>query len=479
MTRTRIDAAHIIAYQDGGHRHLRDGTIVIDGNEIVHVGPAGSWQGAVDETIDGSGMVVTPGFINTHTHLYESPLDKSFVEDKGRRQFYLSGLFEYLPVRSMAMDDEAARACLAYSMAELLRTGTTTVMEIGAYAEEAVRQAERVGMRLYMGLGYRSGRWYTDDGKEVRYAWDEEAGLRGMDRAIQFIEAYDGAQNGRIKGFLSPSQVDTCTEDLLRRSRQAADSLGVPMALHTSQSVNEFLEMTRRHGKTPIEWLREIGFLGPDVILGHAIILAPGSWTQWSGDDIGILAGTGTNVAHCVWVFARRGIAMESFARYLARGVNMTLGTDTCPQSMIEGLRYTAVVGKIVDRQTEVATAGDVFNAATLAGARALGRDDLGRIAPGAKADLLLWRGDSIFMTPLRDPIRNIVYSAQAEDLDTVLIDGEVRMRGRQIPGVDLAALTRDLQAAGERMWANVARGDWAGRAIDELAPETFPVWRD
>lgn len=479
MARTRIDASHIIAYQDGGHRHLRDGTIVLEGNEIVYVGPAGSWSGTVDETIDGGGMVVTPGFINTHTHLYESPLDKSFVEDKGRRQFYLSGLFEYLPVRSMAMDDEAAHACLAYSMAELLRTGTTTVMEIGAYAEEAVRQAEHFGMRLYMGLGYRSGCWYTDDGKAVQYAWDEEAGRRGMERAIQFIEAYDGAQNDRIKGFLSPSQVDTCSEDLLRRSRQAADSLGVPMALHTSQSVNEFLEMTRRHGKTPIEWLREIGFLGPDVILGHAIILAPGSWTQWSGDDIGILADTGTNVAHCVWVFARRGIAMESFARYLARGVNMTLGTDTCPQSMIEGLRYTAVVSKIVDRQTEVATAGDVFNAATLAGAKALGRDDLGRIAPGAKADLLLWRGDSIFMTPLRDPIRNIVYSAQAEDLDTVLIDGEIRMRGRQIPGVDLAALTRDLQAAGERMWANVDKGDWAGRSIDELAPQTFPDWRD
>jgi cytosine/adenosine deaminase-related metal-dependent hydrolase len=145
---------------------------------------------------------------------------------------------------------------------------------------------------------------------------------------------------------------------------------------------------------------------------------------------------------------------------------------------MIEGLRYTAVVAKIVDQQTEVATAADVFNAATLAGAKALGRDDLGRIAPGAKADLLLWRGDSLFMTPLRDPIRNIVYSATAEDLDTVLIDGEVRMRGREIPGVDVAALTRDLQAAGERMWANVSRGDWAGRSVDELAPPTFPAFR-
>jgi cytosine/adenosine deaminase-related metal-dependent hydrolase len=479
MTRRRIDASHIIAYQDGGHRHLRDGTIVIDGNEIVHVGPRGSWRGEVDETIDGSNMVVTPGFINTHAHLYESPLDKSFVEDQGRRQFYLSGLFEYLPVRSQAMDEAAAHACLAFSMAELLRTGTTTVMEIGAQPEEAVRQADRVGMRLYMGPGYRSGRWYTDDGKEVKYAWDKEAGLRGLERAIRFIEEHDGAQNGRIKGFLSPAQVDTCTEELLRTSRKAASSLGVPLALHTSQSVNEFQEMTRRHGLTPIEWLRDIGFLGPDVILGHAIVVAPGSWTNWAGDDVGILAETGTNVAHCAWVFARRGMAMESFARYLARGVNMTLGTDTCPQSMIEGLRYTAVLSKLVDRQTEVATAADVFNAATLGGAKALGRDDLGRIAPGAKADLLLWRGDSLFMTPLRDPLRNLVYSAAADDLDTVLIDGEVRMRGREIPGVDIAQLTRDLQAAGERMWANVDKGDWAGRSIDELAPQTFPAWRE
>jgi 5-methylthioadenosine/S-adenosylhomocysteine deaminase len=144
---------------------------------------------------------------------------------------------------------------------------------------------------------------------------------------------------------------------------------------------------------------------------------------------------------------------------------------------MIEGLRYTAVVSKIVERQTELATAGDVFNAATLGGAKALGRADLGRIAVGAKADLLLWKGDSIFMTPLRDPIRNLVYSAAAEDLDTAIIDGEVRMRGREIPGVDVAALTRDLQAAGERMWANVDKGDWAGRAIDELAPQTFAAW--
>ena len=477
MVRRRINASHVIAYQDGGHRYLKNGVVVTEDDTILAVGS--DFMGDVDETIDATGHLLTPGLINMHAHLAESPLDKSFVEDMGNRQFYLSGLFEYLPVRSAAMDDAGAHACLAYSMAELLRTGTTTVLEIGSYGEEAIRQAERFGIRLYVGQGFRSSRWYTDDGKQVKYLWDEAAGEEGLAAAIRFVEENDGKLNGRIRGVLTPAQVDTCSEVLLRRSREAATSLGVPLTLHASQSVNEFQEMTRRHGRSPIEWLREIGFLGPDVILGHAILLAGGSWTNYHGDDVAILAETGTTVAHAVWVFARRGIAMESFARYLEAGVSMTLGTDTCPQSMIEALRWTAVVSKIVDRRTEIATAADVFNAATLGGAKALGRDDLGRIAPGAKADLLIWHGDSMSMTPMRDPLRNIVYSAQSEDLVTVLIDGEVVMRDRIIPGIDPAQLARDLQAAAERIWPKMGPGDWAGRDVDQLSPQSFAPFQD
>lgn len=476
MTRRMIKAGHVIAFQNGGHRHLKNGVVVWENDTIVYVGPR--FGGEVDECIDMPDAIVTPGFINTHAHLSESPLDRSFVEDRGPRQFYLSGLFEFLTARDVSITDEMRRAVIAFSVPELIRTGTTTIMEIGGYGEDVVELAGGAGLRAYVGQGHRSGRWYTDDGRSVKYSWLPDDGASLLDRAVRFIEDNDGACNGRIKGFLTPYQVDTTSEAMLRRTRAVATEMKVPLALHVSQSVPEFIEMTRRNGCTPIEWLRDIGFLGPDVILGHAIMPGGSSWTNYHADDVGILADTGTNVAHAAWVFARRGIAMESFARYLERGVNMTIATDTCPQSMIEALRWSAVISKIVDRRTDVATAADVFNAATLGGAKALNRDDLGRIAPGAKADLLVWKGRSLFMTPMRDPVRNIVYSAQAEDLNGSIVDGEWIMRDGVVPNLDLPALINDVQAAAEKMWAGTAKGDWAKRTIDQLSPESFPAFR-
>ncbi len=466
----RINARMIVAYQEGEHRLLEDGCVVVEGNEIIHVGP--DWDGAADIVIDAGDRVVTPGLINTHSHLAGSPLDKSFIEDVGKRQWSMSGLVEMLPARGAAMDAEAAEACVDYSMAELLRTGTTTVMEIGGIGDYVAEAADKAGLRAYIANGYRSGRWLTRDGKRVEYEWDEEAGDEGFDAAVKFIERIDGSANGRIKGFLSPAQIDTCTEALLVKSRQASDAMRVPLALHVSQSVFEFDAMTQRHGMTPVEWLDSIGFLSEWNILGHVIIIAGSSWAQYSGDDLTMLAESGASVAHCVWVFARRGIAMESFPGYLRRGVNMTLGTDTNPQSMIEALRWTSVIGKIIDRNTETVTGLDVFNAATLNAARMLHRDDLGRISPGAKADMLFWDVGAMFMAPLRDPIRNLVYNATPEDLKEVMIDGNWVVRDGAVLNVDERAVSQNLQFAGERMWAEMGDGDWAKRGVDELSPQ-------
>ena len=282
------------------------------------------------------------------------------------------------------------------------------------------------------------------------------------------------AADGRVSGFLAPAQVDTCSEALLRDSKQAADDLDVPISLHASQGVWEFQEMTRRHGRTPVEWLADLGFLGPRTLLGHAIFISGNSWVNFAGDDLALLAGSGTSVSYNAWCFIRRGIVMESFPEYVDAGVNMCLGTDTAPQSMIESLRWTAIAGKVAARRTEVSTARDVFDAATINAARLLGRDDLGRIAPGAKADLLFWRADGFTMTPMRDPIRNLVYYAQPADLADVLVDGRQVVEDGVVLGADVESATRRVQDAGQRVWSRWSDGDWAGRTLDEVAPPTY-----
>ena len=170
---------------------------------------------------------------------------------------------------------------------------------------------------------------------------------------------------------------------------------------------------------------------------------------------------------------------MESFHQYQKAGVNMTLGTDTCPQNMIQAMRWASVLSKIMERNTESTTAADVFNAATLNGAKALGRDDLGRLAPGAKADIVIFSGDSMNMVPMRDPVKNIVYNAEMEDVETVIINGRTVVENGIVLGADTRELNRRLQETGEKLWPRLSTHDWAQRSADELSPLSFQFLND
>src|SRR5712671_1365326 len=222
--RTAINAGHVIAYDGRGHRLLRDGTVIVDGDRIVSVGPRHATPAeGVAETIDAGDSILTPGLISTHAHIGGSPLDRSFIEDRGNPQFFYSGLFELLPVRGAAQDEEATRACVDFSMAELLRGGVTTVMEIGGASEYVVERAAHFGLRVYMGLAFRSGRWLTRDGKRAEWEWSEEQGREGLRRAVDFHARHDGAHGGLVRCFFAPAQIDTCTPALLKDAKRFAD----------------------------------------------------------------------------------------------------------------------------------------------------------------------------------------------------------------------------------------------------------------
>jgi len=474
--KTRIKSSYIVAFDGHQHRFLRDGELVFEGDTIIYVGK--SYSGEADVTIDARDKIVVPGFVCTHSHMAASPMDRSFIEDCGKPEFFFSGLYDSLATKQKAMDQGMRTICFEYSLNELVRTGATTVVEIGTNPRDLVPLAASYGIRVYFAPIYASGRWYSPDEKQIKYYWDEEAGEQGLEKAVSFIREYQGSHDDRIRGLLSPLSADTCTEQLLEKSQEAAHDLGVQLTLHTCQSVIEFTEMLRRHGKTPLAWLHDIGFLQDNVILGHAIIIGGGSWSNYPAGDLAVMSESGCSVAHCPWVFARRGIVMESFYRYQNAGVRMTLGTDTCPQNMIQAMRWAAVLSKIVERNTQATTAADVFNAATIGGAQALGREDLGRICKGAKADIVLFSADTTNMLPMRDAVRNIVYNAEAEDVDTVFVNGEIVMeKGRPFGKASLDKTNRQLQSASERLWVRITDEDPTERTIDDLSPLSFSFW--
>lgn len=468
--RILIHAGMVIAFRDGAHRLLRDGWVVVADDRIAALSGARP-EGDFDQVLEAPHALLTPGLIDMHAHITSAPYDRSYVEDVGKPGFCFSGLPELLPAMGAALDVEAQQAAVDFSLAEMTRSGTTTLFEIGWLGDYTAEAVARAGLRAYIGEGYGAARWRTMDGRRMRYDWKPDLGMNGLAAAVAFAARIDGRANGRLRGILTPMQVAMVTPELLSRTRALAEEMDLPMTLHAAEAVFEFHEMVAREGMTPIEWLETQGFLSPRLILGHAIFTSGHSWLNHPGRDLEILARHGVSVAHCAWVFARRGVVMESFADYLAAGVTMCLGTDTAPQSMLQAMRAAAILSKVAARDPRRATARELFDAATLAPARVLGRDDLGRVAPGAKADLLLWDMRGFSLVPLRDPLRNLVYYAQPEDLCHVMVDGDWLMRDRALLRVDAPAAAAALQQAAERVWRGIGPGDWAGRGVDALSP--------
>ena len=210
--------------------------------------------------------------------------------------------------------------------------------------------------------------------------------------------------------------------------------------------------------------------------MGHCLITTAHRLAALpQGRDVEILAASGVSVAHCPLVFARRGMALESFHRYRAAGINVGLGTDTYPRDLISEMRWASLVGKIVEHDFSVAASAEVFSAATLGGARALGREDLGRLAPGAKADVVVVDLGKLRIGPYRDPIRALVQCGTADDVEHVLVDGRTVVEDGRVVGIDERRLLADAQREAERLWSSVPEWHWRGLTAEELSPTSFP----
>jgi 5-methylthioadenosine/S-adenosylhomocysteine deaminase len=389
---------------------------------------------------------------------------------------HMTGLYERSQAFS-APDDEARAASAEFAYCELLLSGVTSLVDISAPWDGWIDVCAKSGMRGFLAPGYASARWRLANDYDLQYAWDEARGREGLTTALALIDSAARHQSGRLSGVVSPMQIDTCTADLLRDSRDAARERGLPFTVHVAQSVSEVREMIRRQGKTPIQWAYEIGILGPDTILGHALFLDTHSWIRWwTKSDLALIADTGCSVAHCPTPFARYGQMMESFGDYLRAGVNMGLGTDATPHNLIEEMRKAAVLARIAARDIATVTTSDLLYAATVGGAKALMRDDLGRIATDKKADLVLVDLALPQMMPARDPLRSFVYHAADRAVRDVFVDGRQVVAEGKVLTLDQADAGHRLYRAQQRMLEAAARRDYRGRRAEEIVPLSLPL---
>jgi cytosine/adenosine deaminase-related metal-dependent hydrolase len=218
--------------------------------------------------------------------------------------------------------------------------------------------------------------------------------------------------------------------------------------------------------------------LRPTLNIGHGNLPADSVRLNYPGArDLKLMGEAGVSVSHCAINIVRRARVLDNWQRYTELGINIALGSDTYPRDMMLNMRTASYHGKVMSHNYKAATAADVFSAATLGGARSLGRDDLGRLAPGARADILLidlsGRG-TLRMGPVRDPIKTLVECGVGDDVDTAIVAGEIRMQKGCIAGLDIDALRQRAQEAGERVWENWHRSDPLGRTHDEMCPQSF-----
>jgi 5-methylthioadenosine/S-adenosylhomocysteine deaminase len=230
-----------------------------------------------------------------------------------------------------------------------------------------------------------------------------------------------------VRGVIVPREVETCTLDLMRAAAGAARGRKMPVAIHAAYNIHEVFDIIREHQMTSIELLEAVGLMSDTLNIGHGNFTADNPLMNYSGArDIEIMGCHRCSISHCPVNVHRRGRLLDSWQSYKRAGVNIALGHRHLPPRHDAAMRNASYMGKIASRNLKAASAAEVFEAATLNGARSLGRDDIGRLAPGARADIViidLTGGDSLRYGPIRDPIKSLIDCGIGDDVDTVIVD--------------------------------------------------------
>jgi 8-oxoguanine deaminase len=438
MSSTLLKNADCVITMDTARREIAGGGLYIEDNTIVAVGQTGDLPSTADEIIDLAGHVVLPGLVNTHHHMFQS-LTRVVPDGQNAELFdWLESLFPIwcnLTPEMVAVSTELA-------MAELLRSGCTTTSDhLYIYPgdcriDDSIDAAARVGMRFHasrgsMSLGQSKGGLPPDTLVE-----DEDYIMKDCQRVIRRF--HDPARYSMIRIALAPCSPYTVSEDLMRETAALARATGTRLHTHLAESQRDVAYSRDRYGLTPTEYVERLGWVGKDVWHAHCVhIDKPG---------IDLFARTGTGVAHCPCSNMRLGSGIAPVRQMLERGVPVGLGVDGSASSDAGNLVSEARQAMLLQRVicgADALTARQALEIATLGGARVLGRDDIGTLAPGMAADLAAFDLRRIEYSGARhDPAAALVFCGPTPSAYT-MVNGRFLIRGGAFVSIDAGPLIK------------------------------------
>ncbi|HZG55087.1 amidohydrolase [Paenibacillus sp.] len=430
-TRTIIRGGRLLTMAEGeAGAVVSEGTLVLAGDRIEYIGPGDVEARPEDEIVDGRGKLYMPGLVNTHGHAAMSLLRG--LKDDVNLQVWLQ---EYMWPTEAKYTAADVRAGTELSIVEMLKSGTTTFMDMYDHMDQVAEAVEASGMRACLNRG-------------VIGLCPEEVQRAKLEEAIRFARAWNGAADGRITTTMAPHAPYTCPPEYIAKFVEAAHELDLPIHTHMSETAREVEENAAAYGVRPVEHLRRLGVFSRPCLVAHGVHL--------TDEEIDILASHGVGVSHNPGSNLKLASGVARVPALRKAGVRVSLGTDSAASNnnldIFREIRLAALIHKGVSGDPTAVPAAEALRMGTVEGARSLWLNDVGTLEAGMKADVIAVDVTGPHYQPEADLVSHLVYAGSGADVSDVWVNGKQLVRGRVCLTLDEERVYAEANAALRRL---------------------------
>lgn len=448
--RTLLKHAMIVTMNEKGQVYT-DGSLLFEDDKIIQAGTEPVDEGTCDEVLDLTGKLVLPGFVNTHVHTSQQ-LARGLADDVDLLTWLHDRIWPY----ESSMTEEDSYISTLFCAAEQIKAGVTAIAEPGGqFVSGMARGIEEAGIRAKLANSV------MDCGEGLPKAWQHNT-QEELDRQTEDIRRFHKTADGRIEVWFGIRTIFNATDELLLKTKELADQHHTGIHMHVAEAKSEVDYVRERLGVQTVTHLRDLGFLGPNLLAAHTVWL--------THEEVEMFRDHGVKVSHNP-ASAMRVLGFAKIPRMLREGICVTIGTDGAPTNnrmdMVDEMWVTSLIHKGWRLDPTVVKAQEILRMATRNGAEALQDGQLyGSLEPGRKADLIIINPDSVGMQPMHDPIANLVTSMHSTNVESTICNGKWLMRDRKILTFDEEALIQEakIRAASIRSRAGIRM------------PERFPM---